>query len=158
MTNSGINFNQFNGYTDRWEKNKFSKKSAIPSRTFRDVAMQEERTLNQNTVQDKLESLKGQAALEEENSDLESFKQKEDSTEEENKTDTQILVRPDGSRVLLVKVMVAGMETTMSLKLSEATKMQNDSHSQEQESVQGSGEEHLEIAEMAEEMADGELK
>ena len=103
-------------------------------------------------------TLNRQAALEEENSDLESFKQKEDSTEEENKTDTQILVRPDGSRVLLVKVMVAGMETTMSLKLSEATKMQNDSHSQEQESVQGSGEEHLEIAEMAEEMADGELK
>ena len=157
MTNSGIYFNQFNGNTDRW-KNKLCSKSAVHNKPFQDVVKLEERIVKQNKVQDQLESLRGQATLEEDKSASESSKHKEDSTEEESKTDTQILVRPDGSRVLLIKVMVAGMETTMSLKLSEATKMQNDSHSQEQESVQGSGEEHLEIAEMAEEMADGELK
>ncbi len=157
MTNSGIYFNQFNGNTDRW-KNKLCSKSAVHNKPFQDVAKLEERIVKQNKVQDQLESLRGQATLEEDKSASESSKQKEDLAEEESKTDTQILVRPDGSRVLLIKVMVAGMETTMSLKLSEATKMQNDSHSQEQESVGGSGEEHLDIADLAEGMANGELK
>lgn len=157
MTNSGIYFNQFNGNTDRW-KNKLCSKSAVHNKPFQDVAKLEERIVKQNKVQDQVESLRGQATLEEDKSASESSKQKEDLAEEESKTDTQILVRPDGSRVLLIKVMVAGMETTMSLKLSEATKMQNDSHSQEQESVGGSGEEHLDIADLAEGMANGELK
>lgn len=157
MTNSGIYFNQFNGNTDRW-KNKLCSKSAVHNKPFQDVVKLEERIVKQNKVQDQLESLRGQATLEEDKSASESSKQKEDLAEEGSKTDTQILVRPDGSRVLLIKVMVAGMETTMSLKLSEATKMQNDSHSQEQESVGGSGEEHLDIADLAEGMANGELK
>ena len=111
-----------------------------------------------NTIQGKLASLRGQTTLEEDKSVLESSKQKEDLTEEESKTDTQILVRPDGSRVLLIKVMVAGMETTMSLKLSEATDMQNDSHPEEQEVSEESVGENLEMADMAEEMVSGELK
>ena len=157
MTNSGIYFNQFNGNTDRW-KNKLCSKSAVHNKPFQDVAKLEERIVKQNKVQDQLESLRGQATLEEDKSASESSKQKEDLAEEESKTDTQILVRPDGSRVLLIKVMVAGMETTMSLKLSEATEMQNDSHSQAQEPVEGSGGENLNVDGIAEGMANGELK
>ncbi len=157
MTNSGIYFNQFNGNTDRW-KNKLCSKSAVHNKPFQDVVKLEERIVKQNKVQDQLESLRGQATLEEDKSASESSKQKEDLAEEESKTDTQILVRPDGSRVLLIKVMVAGMETTMSLKLSEATKMQNDSHSQAQEPVEGSGGENLNVDGIAEGMANGELK
>lgn len=157
MTNSGIYFNQFNGYTDRWEeKKKLSEKSATHNRTFRDVVKESEGS--NNTIQGKLASLRGQTTLEEDKSISESSKQKEDLTEEESKTDTQILVRPDGSRVLLIKVMVAGMETTMSLKLSEATDMQNDSHPEEQEVSEDSVGENLEMADMAEEMVSGELK
>lgn len=159
MTNGGIYFNQFNEYTDRWkEKNRLSKKSVSDHRTFHDVVKLEESEVCNNTIKGKLDSLRGQAVLEEDKSASEFSKQKEDSAEEEGKTDTQILVRPDGSRVLLIKVMVAGMETTMSLKLSEATDMQNDSHFQEQESVGESAGENLEIAGAAEETVNGELK
>lgn len=162
MTNSGIYFNQFNGYTDRWEeKNKFPPKSVVHNKAFSDVAKLEERPIKRNMVQDKLESLRGQATLEEDKSALESSKQEEDSKEEESKTDTQILVRPDGSRVLLIKVMVAGMETTVSLKLSEATKMQNDSHFQEEESVEGSemqNDNHFQEEESVESSVGGNLE
>ncbi len=42
---------------------------------------------------------------------------------------TNIIVKPDGSRVLVVTMNIGGMETNMSLKISEATDMQNDNNS-----------------------------
>ena len=47
-----------------------------------------------------------------------------DEKETENKTD--IIVKPDGSRVLVVTMSVGGMETTMSIEISKPTNMQND--------------------------------
>ncbi len=44
----------------------------------------------------------------------------------ETETDTDIIVKPDGSRVLVVTVNVGGMKTTMSLEISEPTEMSND--------------------------------
>lgn len=41
-------------------------------------------------------------------------------------TDTDIIVRPDGSRVLVVTMSVGGMETTMSLEISKPTDMPNE--------------------------------
>lgn len=47
-----------------------------------------------------------------------------DEKETENKTD--IIVKPDGSRVLVVTMSVGGMETTMSIEISKPTNMRND--------------------------------
>ncbi len=49
---------------------------------------------------------------------------------EESKTDTDIIVKPDGSRVLVVTMKIGGMETTMSLEISKPTTMQNDDSGQ----------------------------
>lgn len=49
----------------------------------------------------------------------------ENPEEESGKTDTQVVVKPDGSRVLMVTMRVGGMETSMSIKLSEPTDMPN---------------------------------
>lgn len=53
-----------------------------------------------------------------------------EKSEEENedaKTETDIIVKPDGSRVLIMTMQIGGMKTMMSLKISEPTDMPNDS-------------------------------
>jgi len=45
---------------------------------------------------------------------------------EEAKTETDIIVKPDGSRVLVMTMHIGGMKTMMSLKVSEPTDMPND--------------------------------
>lgn len=40
---------------------------------------------------------------------------------EESKTESEVIVKPDGSRVLIMTTQVGGMETVMSLKISEPT-------------------------------------
>lgn len=44
-----------------------------------------------------------------------------------SKTDADIIVKPDGSRVLVVTMSIGGMETTMSLEISKPTEMPNES-------------------------------
>lgn len=41
--------------------------------------------------------------------------------DEESKTDSEVIVKPDGSRVMIMTTQVGGMETVMSLKISEPT-------------------------------------
>lgn len=43
----------------------------------------------------------------------------------QSKTNTEIIVKPDGSRVLMVTINIGGMESTMSLKISEPTDLPN---------------------------------
>lgn len=45
----------------------------------------------------------------------------EKSDDEESKTDSEVIVKPDGSRVLITTTQVGGMEMVMSLKISEPT-------------------------------------
>ena len=75
------------------------------------------------------EVLKDEADLEEKNNTKKATEKKtEKKTEkEESQTETDIIVKPDGSRVLVVTTNVGGMETTVSLKISEPTDMPNDS-------------------------------
>lgn len=49
-------------------------------------------------------------------------KTKED---EESKTDSEVIVKPDGSRVLITTTQIGGMEMVMSLKISEPTESEN---------------------------------
>ena len=53
--------------------------------------------------------------------------EKEKTGFEENTTDTDIVVKPDGSRVLVMTTHIGGMSATVSMKISEATKMPNES-------------------------------
>ncbi len=51
---------------------------------------------------------------------------REDAKDTSSKTN--IIVKPDGSRVLVVTMNIGGMETNMSLQISGPTDMQNDSN------------------------------
>ena len=50
---------------------------------------------------------------------------------QESETKTEIIVKPDGSRVLVMTTSVGGMETTMSLEISKPTKALNESSKQD---------------------------
>lgn len=52
--------------------------------------------------------------------------------EQEEKTKTEIVVKPDGSRVLVVTMAVGGMETTMSLEISKPTNELDNIRNEEQ--------------------------
>ncbi|MCI9527841.1 MAG: hypothetical protein HFH37_13245 [Lachnospiraceae bacterium] len=48
-----------------------------------------------------------------------------------SKTSSDIIVKPDGSRVLVVTMSIGGMETTMSLEISKPTDMPNASRQED---------------------------
>lgn len=50
---------------------------------------------------------------------------------EETVSKTNIIVKPDGSRILLVTMNFGGMETTMSIEISKPTEIQNNISKQE---------------------------
>lgn len=55
----------------------------------------------------------------------------EDTGSEEPETKTEIIVKPDGSRVLVMTTSIGGMETSMSMEISKPTKMLNDNPKQD---------------------------
>lgn len=55
---------------------------------------------------------------------------------QESASDSQIIVKPDGSRVLIVTTRIGGMQTTMSLKISDPTDMPNQVHHSEEEETE----------------------
>ena len=77
-------------------------------------------------VQDIYEALKSKNPLmEQEDSDaVDEELEQADKQESESKTD--IIVKPDGSRVLVMTMSIGGMETTMSLEISKPTKAPNE--------------------------------
>lgn len=58
---------------------------------------------------------------------------------------TDIIVKPNGSRVLVITMNVGGMETTMSLKISEPTDMPNDSTIKEEEPREEGDNNHIAV-------------
>lgn len=65
-----------------------------------------------------------------ENAALKENEDSEKSTENQEKTDskTNIIVKADGSRVLMITTKIGGMESVMSLEISKPTDMQNNSN------------------------------
>lgn len=55
---------------------------------------------------------------------------------QESETNTNIIVKPDGSRVLIVTMNIGGMETTMSLEISKPTEFANEHTSDDSETNQ----------------------
>ncbi len=51
---------------------------------------------------------------------------------QESTSDSQIIVKPDGSRVLIVTTRIGGMQTTMSLKISDPTDAPDQVHNPEE--------------------------
>ncbi len=65
-----------------------------------------------------------------ENAVLKENEDSEKSMENQEKTDskTNIIVKADGSRVLMITTKIGGMESVMSLEISKPTDMQNNSN------------------------------
>lgn len=65
-----------------------------------------------------------------ENAALKENEDSEKSTKNQEKTDskTNIIVKADGSRVLMITTKIGGMESVMSLEISKPTDMQNNSN------------------------------
>lgn len=63
---------------------------------------------------------------------------KEQKGIQESETRTDIIVKPDGSRVLVVTMSVGGIETTMSLEISKPTALQNESRNEQESSTEQS--------------------
>lgn len=55
----------------------------------------------------------------------------EQADSQESETKTEIIVKPDGSRVLVMTMSIGGMETTMSLEISKPTKVPNENSRQD---------------------------
>ncbi len=50
----------------------------------------------------------------------------EEKAQEELKSDSEIITRPDGTKVLMITNQIGGMQTVTSIKLSEANPFPND--------------------------------
>ncbi len=73
---------------------------------------------------------------------------------QESETKTEMLVKPDGSRVLVMTMSVGGMETTMSLEISKPTKTPNENAKQGADHNMPTAENDALPDEMPDEMSD----
>ena len=118
----GYNYYQNNVAADRHNKSRVGQ--FYPQKQETEVSAPEDTRQNAN-VQDIYKALKSKNPLleQEENVSDEELKQ-EDKQESESKT--EIIVKPDGSRVLVMTMSIGGMETTMSLEISKPTEAPNE--------------------------------
>lgn len=119
----GHNYYQNNAATNKHNKSRVGQ--LYPQKQETEVSAPEDTRQNAN-VQDIYKALKStNPLLEQEDDDIsdEELKQ-EDKQESESKT--EIIVKPDGSRVLVMTMSIGGMETTMSLEISKPTEAPNE--------------------------------
>ena len=119
----GHNYYQNNAATNKHNKSRVGQ--LYPQKQETEVSAPEDTRQNAN-VQDIYKALKStNPLLEQEDNDVsdEELKQ-EDKQESESKT--EIIVKPDGSRVLVMTMSIGGMETTMSLEISKPTEAPNE--------------------------------
>lgn len=57
--------------------------------------------------------------------------EKENVQKTESKSDANIIVKPDGTKILVVTMNVGGMETTMSIKISDPTGLASETNNEE---------------------------
>ncbi len=118
----GHNYYQNNAATNKHNKSRVGQ--LYPQKQETEVSAPEDTRQNAN-VQDIYKALKSKNPLLEQEEDVsdEELKQ-EDKQESESKT--EIIVKPDGSRVLVMTMSIGGMETTMSLEISKPTEAPNE--------------------------------
>ena len=125
MSVSGIGHNYYQNNVATKKHNKSRGRQFYPQKQETEVSAPEDTRQNAN-VQDIYKALKStNPLLEQEDNDVsdEELKQ-EDKQESESKT--EIIVKPDGSRVLVMTMSIGGMETTMSLEISKPTEAPNE--------------------------------
>lgn len=85
-----------------------------------------------------------EAVSEEPELEEESTKRAEEKREEA-KTETDVIVKPDGSRVLVMTTHIGSMSATVSLKISEPTDLPNDHVGKENISEEKNGDGHSNV-------------
>ena len=124
MRVSGIGHNYYQNNVAANKHNMIRVGQFYPQKQETKVSAPEGTRQNAN-VQDIYKALKSKNPLLEQEEDVsdEELKQ-EDKQESESKT--EIIVKPDGSRVLVMTMSIGGMETTMSLEISKPTEAPNE--------------------------------
>lgn len=103
-------------YQDNTASNKRNQSKAEPFSRHRFEAESNPEEIRQNaSVQDIYEAYKSKSHAIEQNDEE---KEKED---DEQKTDTEIVVKADGSKIMMTTIRVGGTETVMSVELAKPT-------------------------------------
>lgn len=131
MSISGIGYHYNQNNTTTIKNHKLTTDSYLPKNDIQEQTNPRE-TIQNTSVQDIYEankarcSRKEQEGEEEENmqKQADSARQKEKSKEgdsDEKKTDTEIIVKPDGSKIMMTTILVGDMETVMSMEIAKPT-------------------------------------
>ena len=133
MSVSGIGHNYYQNNVATNKHNKSRGGQFSPQKQETEVSAPEDTRQNAN-VQDIYKALKSKNPLLEQEEDVsdEELKQ-EDKQESESKT--EIIVKPDGSRVLVMTMSIGGMETTMSLEISKPTEAPTENAKQDTDNM-----------------------
>ena len=133
MSVSGIGHNYYQNNVATNKHNKSRGGQFYPQKQETEVSAPEDTRQNAN-VQDIYKALKSKNPLLEQEEDVsdEELKQ-EDKQESESKT--EIIVKPDGSRVLVMTMSIGGMETTMSLEISKPTEAPTENAKQDTDNM-----------------------
>ncbi len=120
MSVSGIGHNYYQNNVATNKHNKSRVGQFYPQKQAAEVSAPQDTRPNAN-VQDIYEALKStNPLLEQEDNDV-SDEELEQVDKQESESKTEIIVKPDGSRVLVMTMSIGGMETTMSLEISKPT-------------------------------------
>ena len=135
MSVNGIGQNYYQNYISTNKYNRSKAGQFYPQKHVAEASAPAG-TRQNASVQDIYEALKSRVSNEnvkeqEDNAVSDEELEKVDRQESETKTD--IIVKPDGSRVLVVTMSIGGMETTMSLEISKPTEAPNENSKQDTE-------------------------
>ena len=129
VTSNGINYMDENDTSKSW--------AIIYSMNGTDVYKEIMKAIQENAVEGGIENVSGWEDWFKGNGyDYErvlSDEELEQAANQESETKTDIIVKPDGSRVLVVTMSIGGMETTMSLEISKPTEAPNENSKQDTE-------------------------
>ena len=119
----GHNYYQNNAATNKHNKSRVGQ--LYPQKQETEVSAPEDTRQNAN-VQDIYKALKSKNPLLEQEDDDVSDEESKQKDKQESESKTEIIVKPDGSRVLVMTMSIGGMETTMSLEISKPTEAPNE--------------------------------
>ena len=119
----GHNYYQNNAATNKHNKSRVGQ--LYPQKQETEVSAPEDTRQNAN-VQDIYKALKSKNPLLEQEDDDVSDEESKQEDKQESESKTEIIVKPDGSRVLVMTMSIGGMETTMSLEISKPTEAPNE--------------------------------
>ena len=125
MSISGIGQNYYQNNVSTNKHNKSRVGQFYPQKQAAEVSAPEDTRQNAN-VQDIYEALKSTNPLLVQEDNNVSDEELEQVDKQESESKTEIIVKPDGSRVLVMTMSIGGMETTMSLEISKPTEAPNE--------------------------------